>query len=163
MPIRYFYCHIFLDPKYVLLVNCGLVLTQMTWISLGNCDASILKNINPLAIPTIHINHSAFDGQPSASTQASASKTLTRIGNVLISQLCVEYEEKHEKIFDLDIRVAVPRLKEQFVAYARGTWPFNQTFTTDSDIIIYWSDFLNHDHADILVVCGLTRLGTSRD
>ena len=128
----------------------------MTWISLGNRDASILQNINPLAIPTIWINYSAFDGQPSASTQASASKTLMRIGNILISQLRVEYEEKHEKIFDLDVWVAVPRLKEQFVAYVKGTWPFNQTFTTDSDIITYWCDFLNHDHADILAVCGLT-------
>ena len=24
--------------------------------------------------------------------------------------------------------MAIPRSKEQFVAYAKGTWPFNQTF-----------------------------------
>ena len=123
-------------------------------ISLGNRDAGILKNINPLAIPTIRINQSALDGQHSASIQTSANKTLTRIGNVLVSQFRVEYEEKHEKISNLDVRVAIPRLKEQFVAYAKGTWPFNQTFATDSDIITYWSDFLNHAHADILAVRG---------
>jgi hypothetical protein len=124
----------------------------LTIISLGNRDAGILKNINPLAIPTVRIHQSAFNGQHSAST-TSTNKILTRIGNLLISQLHIEYEEKGEKIGNLDAQVAVPRLKEQFVAYAKGTWPFNQTFTTDSDIITYWSDFQNHDHADILAVC----------
>ena len=149
MSIRHFYRSIFPDPKYVLLINCCLVLLTLF---LGNRDAGILKNINPLAIPTVRVHQSALNGQRSASTETNSNKILTRIGNFLISQLQIEYEEKGERIGGLDVRVAVPRLKEQFVAYAKGAWPFNRTFTTDSDIITYWSDFENHDQADILAV-----------
>ncbi|KAI6143942.1 hypothetical protein BKA82DRAFT_4017174 [Pisolithus tinctorius] len=116
---------------------------------LGNRDSGILKHINPLAIPTIRIERTG-SGHPSASLQGGLNSTLTRIGNFLVSQLCIEYEKKGVKICNLDSRTTLAKLKEQFITYAKGAWPFNRVFLHGSDAVKYWEGLLNHEDANVL-------------
>lgn len=121
---------------------------------LDNRDSGILKHANPLAIPGIRIQ-SISSGNPHASASGSrdmTAGTLTRIGNFLMSQLRVEYEQKGEKIRDHDVHTAVCRLKEQFIAYAKGVWPFNRSVSAQMDVASYWHSFMEHDDADVLAV-----------
>ncbi|KIO12119.1 hypothetical protein M404DRAFT_125129 [Pisolithus tinctorius Marx 270] len=119
------------------------------YLTPSNRDSGILKHINPLAIPTIRIERTG-SGHPSASLQGGLNSTLTRIGNFLVSQLCIEYEKKGVKICNLDSRTTLAKLKEQFITYAKGAWPFNRVFLHGSDAVKYWEGLLNHEDANVL-------------
>ncbi|KAG2112346.1 uncharacterized protein F5147DRAFT_744584 [Suillus discolor] len=113
--------------------------------------AAILKNINPLALTLIHIHHANL----SASIMADDNVILQRIGNFLVSQLQVEYESKEYTIHGLDGNIALAKLNEQIIAYSKGAWPFNCPLTDDTNILKYWTGFLDHDNANILAFFGV--------
>ncbi|KAG1804361.1 hypothetical protein EV424DRAFT_303725 [Suillus variegatus] len=116
-------------------------------------NAAILKNINPLAISPIRI-HTSTSGHACASVDSDTdgTKVLTRIGKFLVSQLQIEYELKGGDIRGLDAGVALVKLNEQIVAYAKQAWPFNRVLTDEANVVKYWREFLDHDNADILAV-----------
>ncbi|OJA20579.1 hypothetical protein AZE42_05367 [Rhizopogon vesiculosus] len=94
--------------------------------------------INPLALIPIGIDRSTL----TASVDVDDNSILERIGNFLVSQLQIEYESKRQKIHGQDGTVAL--------AYSKGAWPFNHPLSDDANILKYWTDFLDHDNADIL-------------
>ncbi|OJA09166.1 hypothetical protein AZE42_11606 [Rhizopogon vesiculosus] len=94
-------------------------------IFFGSWSAAILKKINPLTISSIRIQRTSSSGDTHASVDAKENETLARIGKFLVSQLQVEYEQKGEKIRGLDAGVALVKLNEQIIAYAKEAWPFN--------------------------------------
>lgn len=124
----------------------------------ANRNADILKHINPLSIVPITIHRDTISGLvASTSVNANTNQTLLRIGKFLVSQLRFEYESKDDSpIHGLDAGLALAKLNEQIVAYAKGAWPFNRTFTDKANVVKYWRDFLDHDNADVLaVLCNL--------
>lgn len=115
----------------------------------GYQDVAIHKNINPLALAPIHIHCSDL----SASIAQDDNIILQHIVNFLISQLQVKYKSKEVNIHGLDGKIALTKLNEQIIAYSKGAWPFNYPLTNNTDILKYWTGFLDHNNADILVVC----------
>ncbi|KAG0693763.1 hypothetical protein DFH29DRAFT_1006957 [Suillus ampliporus] len=88
----------------------------------------------------------------SMSVNANTNQTLLWIGKFLVSQLQFEYKSKDDSpIHGLDAGLALAKLNEQIVAYAKGAWPFNRTFVDKANVVKYWCDFLDHDNADVLV------------
>ena len=83
----------------------------------------MLKNINPLFIAPIQIHCAA--SRLSATSTANSHKTLSHIGTFLVSQLQAEYKFKKEKIHGLEAVVALEKLRDQIISYAKGLWPFN--------------------------------------
>lgn len=119
-----------------------------------NRNADILKHINPLSIAPIKIHRDSVSGlAASTSVDTSKNRTLLRIGRFLVSQLQIEYESKKSSIHGLDAGIALAKLNEQIIAYAKGAWPFNCAFTDKANVAKYWRDFLHHDNADVLAVC----------
>ncbi|OAX39633.1 hypothetical protein K503DRAFT_799488 [Rhizopogon vinicolor AM-OR11-026] len=118
------------------MINEGPSDIFVTAIFFATRSAAILKKINPLTISPIRIQ-----------------RTSSRVIYILPSmrrQLQVEYELKGEKIRDLDAGVALAKLNEQIIAYAKEAWPFNRLLTDKANTVKYWRDFLDHDSADIL-------------
>jgi len=111
----------------------------------------VLKNINPLSILPVRIHRDA-SGTFSASSRTNKNATLSRIGDFLVSQLRVEYELKKDKIRGLEAGVALTKLNDQIVAYAKRLWPFNQTSISQNNVVKYWADLMEHNDADVLAV-----------
>ena len=57
-----------------------------------------------------------------------------------------------QKIRSHDGNIALAKLNEQILSYSKGAWPFNRPLSDDTNILKYWTDFLDHDNADILAV-----------
>ena len=77
---------------------------------------------------------------------------LSHIGTFLVSQLWAEYESKQKKIHGLEALVALEKLKDQIIAYAKGLWPFNQASVNRDNVAKYWRDLRDHESADVLAV-----------
>jgi len=127
-----------------------MIIEFVTHDPIANRDSTILKNVNPLSIAPIQIHQAA--GGLSATSTADANKTLPRIGTFLVSQLQEEYESKQEKIHGLEALVALEKLKDQIIAYAKGLWPFNQASINRDNVAKYWQDLRDHESADVLAV-----------
>ncbi|KAG2055811.1 hypothetical protein BDR06DRAFT_1006648 [Suillus hirtellus] len=146
--------HCLCNYRFNQMINEGLsdifitayFLVPTTW------NAAILKNINPLAISPIRI-HTSTSGHAHASVDSDTdgTKVLTCIGKFLVSQLQIEYELKGGDICGLDAGVALVKLNEQIIAYAKQAWPFNRVLTDKANVVKYWHKFLDHDNADILM------------
>ncbi|KAG1838860.1 hypothetical protein DFJ58DRAFT_845902 [Suillus subalutaceus] len=67
-----------------------------------------------------------------------------------IFHLC-SVRSKDSTIHDLNAGIALIKLNEHIVAYAKGAWPFNHVFMDKAKVVKYWCDLLNHDSADVLV------------
>ncbi|KIM56279.1 hypothetical protein SCLCIDRAFT_29720 [Scleroderma citrinum Foug A] len=113
-----------------------------------NRDSAILKNINPLSITPIQIHRTASG--LSATSTADSNKTLSRIGAFLVSQLRAEYESKKEKINGLKAAMALEKLRDQIITYAKGLWPFNRATVDRNNVAKYWRDLQHHEGADVL-------------
>ena len=110
----------------------------------------ILKNINPLSIAPIQIHRTASG--LSATSTTDSNKTLSRIGAFLVSQLRAEYESKKEKINGLKAAMALEKLRDQIITYAKGLWPFNRATVDRNNVAKYWRDLQHHEGADVLAV-----------
>lgn len=86
-----------------------------------------------------------------SSGSGSKNHTLSCIGEFLVSQLQVEYELKG-KICGHEARIAQTKLNDQIIAYAKCLWPFDQTLISQGNIAKYWTDLLEHNGADVLVI-----------
>ncbi|KAG1764577.1 hypothetical protein EV702DRAFT_1204959 [Suillus placidus] len=118
----------------------------------ANRNADILKHINLLSIAPIRIHRDTISGVASVSIDANNNRTLLRIGKFLVSQLQFEYKSKDDSpIHGLDADLALTKLNEQIVDYAKGAWPFNCAFTDKANVAKYWREFLDYDNADVLV------------
>ncbi|KAG1830670.1 hypothetical protein DFJ58DRAFT_848420 [Suillus subalutaceus] len=73
--------------------------------------------------------------------------TFECIGDFLriISQLQVEYRSKENTIGSLDGN-------EHIFIYSKGVRSFSLPLTDDTNVLKYWTDFLDHDNTDLLVV-----------
>ena len=59
---------------------------------------------------------------------------------------------KRNKIHGLEAGVALTRLNDQIVAYAKSLWPFNQMSVSRDNIVQYWANLMEHNDADVLAV-----------
>lgn len=62
----------------------------------------------------------------------------------------MEYELKGEQICGLDAGIALAKLNEQIIAYAKEAWPFKRLLPDKANAIKYWRDVLDHDSANTL-------------
>ncbi|KAJ8581743.1 hypothetical protein M405DRAFT_868401 [Rhizopogon salebrosus TDB-379] len=110
----------------------------------GYRDAASLKNINLPALAPICIHHSDLIAS------IDDNDILQHIGSFLVSQLQIEYKSKKQKIRSHDGNIALAELNRQILSYSKGAWPFNHPLSDDINIRKYWTNFLDHDNADIL-------------
>ncbi|KIM57247.1 hypothetical protein SCLCIDRAFT_1219592 [Scleroderma citrinum Foug A] len=57
---------------------------------------------------------------------------------------------KRNKIHGLEAGVALTRLNDQIVAYAKSLWPFNQMSVSRDNVVQYWANLMEHNDADVL-------------